>query len=324
MNIKVDKNKAGVRIDKFLKKEVFFNGPVTRGEILRQIKNGQILVNGKKIKPSYILKEKDAVEIMEHGAWNMEQEGITPNFEIKPEVIYEDENIIAINKPAGLRMHPDFHEKNETLANGLLARFPEIKNVGDPSTSSGQVNLRPGIVHRLDKDTSGVLVIARNQKTFDELKRKFKNREMEKKYWVIVPGSLGAAGVSGVINKPLARAASYRKQVVAGKKTRTKIRPAVTEYKVLKSGKDFSFLEASPKTGRTHQIRVHLFSLGHPVAGDKIYKLKNKKIPVAARQLLHARSLKFELFGKKYEFLAEPPRDFFDFSARLDEKPPKG
>lgn len=318
MNIVVAKNKSGNRVDKFLKEEVFFNGPVTRGEIIRRIKGGFVLVNGKEVKPSYVMKEDDIVETMEHGTWNREQEELIPNPKIKLEIIYKDENIVVVNKPAGLRVHPDFHEKNKTLANGLLARFPEIKNVGEDRR-------RPGIVHRLDKDTSGLIVVARNQKVFEALKKKFKNREIKKIYQTIVVGDLGEPGSGGRIDKPLARAASYKKQVVADKKTRTKIRSAITEYKILKRGNDFSFLEVSPKTGRTHQIRAHLFSLGHPVAGDNLYKLKKTKaetLPV--RQLLHAQNLEFELFGQKYAFTVEPPCDFADFLSRLDEMSGKG
>ncbi|MDR3559195.1 MAG: RluA family pseudouridine synthase [Candidatus Pacebacteria bacterium] len=331
----IDKNKAGIRIDKFLssfakdladKKEgVFFNDKITRGQIIRNIKSGNILVNNKTVKPSYSLKENDELEI------NLEENNseIISNKEIKLEVIFQDENIIVVNKPAGLQVHPDQHEKNNTLVNALVASWPEIKNVGDPSTNSGQVNMRPGIVHRLDKDTSGIIVAARNQKTFEELKKRFKTRQMKKIYWAIVFGNLGKPGSSGVIDKPLARASSYRKQVVAGRKTQTKVRTAVTEYKVLKSGENFSLLEVSPKTGRTHQIRVHLFSVGHPIVGDKIYINKEAKKQgskgsagnamrsSAARQMLHAKSLEFELEGKRYAFITEPPRDFQEILASL-------
>lgn len=317
------KNKQG-RLDKFLKEGVFFNDKITRGEIIRQIKSGNVLVNGKKIKPSYILKENDVIE---HGTWNMEQEALVPNFEIKIDIIYKDENIIVVNKPAGLQVHPDNHEKNNTLANGLIAKFPEIKNVGDHSTSSGQAIMRPGIVHRLDKDTSGIMVIARNQKIFEELKNKFKNREIEKKYWaltygrVLESGGLGKSGiVSGVIDKPLARSTSYRKQVIAGKKTETKIREAVTHYKVLKTLDNISLLEVTPKTGRMHQIRVHLTSIGHPIVGDKLYKTKTNRTSKtniiksrAARQMLHAKSIKFGLFGEDFLFEAPTPPDFDHF-----------
>lgn len=290
----IEKDQAGQRLDKFLAKE-FFN--ISRGEIIRQIKNGNVKVNNKIVKPSYILKDGD---IIEHGAWNMEQVNVMPNSSIKLEIIYEDGNIIVVNKPAGIQVHPDNNEKNNTLVNGLLYKYPEIIGVGEDAT-------RPGIVHRLDKDTSGIIVIARNQKAFSELKRKFQNREIEKKYWAIV---YGKPDESGVIDKPLARATTYKKQVIAGKKTKTKIREAITHYKILKNWDSCSLIEVTPKTGRFHQIRVHMASIGHPVVGDKLYKLKKIANISTPRQLLHAKNVKFELFGKEFEFEADAPRDF--------------
>lgn len=287
-----------VMVDKSADKKDFFS--YTRGEIIRQIREGAVLVNGKKIKPSYILKENDKMEI------NLEEknEKLVPNKKIKLEIIYEDKNIIVVNKPAGLPVHPDFREKNNTLVNALLVKFPEIKNVGEDP-------MRPGIVHRLDKDTSGVMVVARNQKTFLGLKEKFKNRKIEKKYWAIIHGKLEKK--EGIIDKPLARSSSYRKQVIAGKKTKTKIREATTYYKVLREWKNYSLLEVAPKTGRMHQIRVHLASVGHPIVGDKVYKTKNTGKIEAPRQMLHAKSLEFKLNGKKYKFIAELPADFKKF-----------
>jgi len=297
MKIIITESNIGSRLDKFLVKEFF---SYTRGEIIRQIKVGNILVNGKKNKPSYILKENDKLEI------NLEKNNteLITNKKIKLEIIFHDENIIVVNKPAGLQVHPDFHEKNDTLANALISKFPEIKNVGEDL-------LRPGIVHRLDKDTSGIIVVARNQKAFLELKNKFKDREMEKIYWAIVSGKINDRGV---IEKPIARATNYKKQIIAGKKTKTKIRPSVTEYKKVKNVGDYSLVEVSPKTGRMHQIRVHLNSIGHPVVGDKIYRQKNSKSDLSAlRQLLHAKSIKFELFGKEYFFQSDIPDDFHRF-----------
>ena len=314
------KNKTKERIDKFLSREFFSTGQLTRGEIIRQIKTGTVLVNNKKIKPSYILKEGDI--ITQHVTRNTQQNKITPNDKIELDIIYQDENIVVINKPAGIQIHPDHNEKENTIVNALLAKFPEISAVGD------NPKLRPGIVHRLDKDTSGILIIAKNQKTFLELKKKFKNREITKKYWAIVFGRLGDLGI---IDKPLARAASYKKQVVAGRKTKTKIREAITEYKVLKEVADYSLVEVTPKTGRTHQIRVHMTSIGHPIVGDKTYKLKKYFTSYnIKRHLLHALSLEFSLRDKTYKFEAPLPPDFQKFLAKienldsLDSKAKKG
>jgi 23S rRNA pseudouridine1911/1915/1917 synthase len=309
----IEKNNTNQRIDKFLKKEVFFNEEISRGEIIRNIKAGNIQVNGKTIKPSYILREDDAV------ISNIKDQisKTIPNDKIKIKIIYQDKNIIAINKLAGISVHPVKSDNmsdhgaspNSTLVNGLLYQFPEIGSVGDDP------EIRPGIVHRLDKDTSGIMVVARNQKAFEALKGKFKNREIEKKYLALVHGKM--ENKAGIIEKSIARSSDYKKQIIAGRKTRTKIRPAVTEYKVIKEFRDYSIIEVSPKTGRMHQIRVHMKSIGHPVLGDKLYRLKNEKNALdAERQMLHAKSISFELFGKKYSFEAELPEDFGAFLKR--------
>jgi 23S rRNA pseudouridine1911/1915/1917 synthase len=290
---------ANARIDKFLKREVFFNDGITRGEIVRAIKEEKILVNQKAVKASYILKLGDQIFV----DWEREEPQVVPNDNIAIEVIFQNENIIVIEKPAGLQVHPDHLEKNRTLINGVLANFPEISEVGD------EPNVRPGIVHRLDKDTSGVMVVARNQKAFLELKSKFKNREIEKKYWALVYGILEEK--EGVIEKPIARSADYKRQVIAGKKTKTKIRSAITIYSVIQEFEGFSLVEVSPKTGRMHQIRVHMTSIGHPIVGDKKYILKGMEpLDAAKRQMLHAKTLSFELFGGKYSFSMELPEDF--------------
>ncbi|MCX6763719.1 MAG: RluA family pseudouridine synthase [Candidatus Moranbacteria bacterium] len=286
------------RIDKFLAEEFFSH---TRGEIIRNIKSGKILVNEKKVKPSYILKKDDEIS----SQLTVHSSRLIANKNIKLNIIYKDKNIIAINKPAGISVHPVSFKDKDTLVNGLLAKFLEIKSTNDGSLGS---ELRPGIVHRLDKDTSGVMVIARNQKAFDELKNLFKNHKVSKKYVALVYGQLPAK--KGIIEKPMARAASYKKQVIAGRKTKNKIREAVTEYKVLKEFENYSLVEASPKTGRMHQIRVHLKSLGNPVVGDKIYRNKKQDNSIkVSRQMLHAQELEFKLFGKKCFFEVPVPED---------------
>ena len=298
------------RIDKFLMQEVFLNLAVTRGEIIRNIKRGNVLVNGKKVKPSCILKEGDKISIK----CKAKSEKLLANNKIKFDIIHKDANIIVVDKPAGLKVHPSNFDERDTLVNGLLNIFPEIKNVSDETAGS---ELRPGIVHRLDKDTSGVMVVARNQKVFDELKKMFYQRKVSKKYLVLVYGIL--ENNSGVIEKPIAKAANYKKQIIAGARTKNKIRAAITEYKVIKKFRDYSLVEVKPRTGRTHQIRVHLASIGHPVVGDKLYKLKSKPCSPAGRneniknierQLLHAKELEFNLWSHKYAFQAELPNDF--------------
>lgn len=300
--IVINNKNSGIRLDKFLVRE-FFSLGLTRGEIIRRIKNGKVLVlvNGKKVKSSYILHQNDTISYK----LLTTNYRLIPNSNLKIKIIYQDENIIAVDKPAGLSVHPSKLEEKDTLVNFLTYKFPEIENIHD---NLGDSWMRPGVVHRLDKDTSGVMVIARNIKVFEELKKLFKEHKVEKKYLAIVYGK--PKEKEGVIEKPIARAATYKKQVIAGRKTKTKIREAVTHYKVLKEFTNHSLLEVIPKTGRMHQIRIHLFSISHPVVGDKLYKLKKVKKIKAPRQLLHAENLKLKLFGKNYSFHSALPDDF--------------
>jgi 23S rRNA pseudouridine1911/1915/1917 synthase len=173
----------------------------------------------------------------------------------------------------------------------------------------------------LDKNTSGAIVIARNQKTFEALKEKFKDREITKKYLAVVYGS--PKKEEDTIKKDMARSSNYKKQVIAGVKTRTKIRPAVTHYKILEKYGSHSLLEVVPKTGRMHQIRLHLAFIGHPIVGDEKYRTKGLKSEKGvSRQLLHAESIELELFGEKYRFVAPCPRDFMDFLERIKKMSP--
>jgi 23S rRNA pseudouridine1911/1915/1917 synthase len=303
---------AGERVDKFLMEEVFLNSGQSRGEIVKNIITGNILVNGKKVKASYALKVGDEIK----AKLALKAGELFANPKIKFKLINQDKNIIVIDKPAGISVHPTSFETKDTLVNGLLAKFPEIASVGDGSAGS---EFRPSIVHRLDKDTSGVMVVARNQKAFNALKKIFQERKVDKKYATIVFGKMPAK--IGVIEKPLAKSASYKKQVIAHKRTKTKVRSAVTEYVVLKEYFGHSLLEVSPKTGRMHQIRIHLTSLGNPIVGDRIYKTKtNASESRVSRQLLHAKSLRFKLFGKEHYFGADLPEDMQSFLEYLTNK----
>jgi 23S rRNA pseudouridine1911/1915/1917 synthase len=269
-------------------------------------------VNNKIVKPSYILKAGEEVRI----DIKKEKTEVIANKKIKLEILHQDKNIIVINKPAGISVHPNDSEKENTLVNALVVAFPEIKNINDGSEGSF---LRPGIVHRLDKDTSGALVVARNKKTFDELKRKFAEREIEKNYVAAVYGRLEKR--AGVVDAPIARAASFKKQKIARGKMKGTARPALTEFRVVREFGEFSLVEALPRTGRMHQIRVHLAYLGNPIVGDAKYKRKDLTAPASiTRQLLHAQKLKFELFGNAYAFEAPLPVDFQGFLDEIEKK----
>ena len=302
----VKKEQSGKRIDKFLAEEFFL---YSRGEIIRKIKDGEVLVNTKKIKPSCTLTDGDIIKFENFS--KEKNNNLIANNKIALKIIFKDKNIIVINKKAGIQVHPSHNEKNNTIINGIINHFPEIIEVHDDSIDG---KFRPGIVHRLDKDTTGIMVIARNKKAFNELKKIFKDRMIEKKYVAICQGIFSEK--EGTIEKPIARSSSYRKQVIARKNTKTTIRKAVTNYKVAKEFKKYSLVEVFPKTGRMHQIRIHLASIGCPVVGDSIYG----DGLLAKRQLLHAKELRFKLFGKKYAFSAPIPRDFKEFLANIDEK----
>ena len=229
-------------------------------------------------------------------------------------VIYEDENIIAVNKPAGLLVHktkPGSGSSEPTLADWILKNHPAIGSVGDdPET-------RPGIVHRLDKETSGIMLIAKNQKTFEYLKKQFGDaaenirgpgeKKIKKTYIALLQGRLKQN--EGRIDIPIGRSGKGTRRL-AHPKAKGKQRPAVTEFKVLKKFDEFTLVEARPLTGRTHQIRVHFKALGHPLACDKLYGGKPVCPGGLARHFLHASSLEFTLLGgMKLRLDASLPND---------------
>ncbi len=252
---------------------------------------------------------------------------IEPDFNIPLNIVYEDEDVVVLNKQAGISVHPSVNEPGGTIANALIAKYPEIQGVGDDP-------IRPGIVHRLDKDTSGLLVVVKNQKTFEFLKKEWQEGRVVKKYLALVWGHL--KNEKGEIKSELARSLSdFRKRMVVrparlnsrsggpGKNSEKTIKGklAITEYKVLKIYKDYSLVEVYPKTGRMHQIRVHMASLGHPVAGDKVYGKRSPFVrsPVG-RQFLHAFYLSFSLpDGKKIALEADLPSDLNQILAKLEK-----
>jgi 23S rRNA pseudouridine1911/1915/1917 synthase len=225
---------------------------------------------------------------------------LKPNPSIELKVVYEDKDVLALDKPAGLVVHPIKPSQSDTLANGLIALYPEIKNVGDDT-------LRPGIVHRLDKDTSGLMVVAKNNTSFEYLKKQFAERKVIKKYWALVHGRV--KDKKGTITKAISLSKKGRQKRSALLDDKSK--RAWTEYRVLKRFKDYTLLEVRIKTGRTHQIRVHLASIGHPVAGDQQYKFKRQpSLTGLKRQFLHAAYLKLKLpDGKLTELKSDLPKD---------------
>jgi 23S rRNA pseudouridine1911/1915/1917 synthase len=238
---------------------------------------------------------------------------------MKIDILFENSDFLAVNKPAGLLVHGIFDKygpkrstgrytpgrspapsgaghSEETLVDWILKNYPEIKNIGDMpvhNSEAGEFPFRPGIVHRLDRETSGVLLIAKNQKTFEYLKGLFQDKKIEKSYEALVWGKI--KDEAGVIDKLISiRNGTVKRTVFKGKAPRE----AVTEYKVLKiyedaKGSEFSYVLVKPKTGRTHQIRVHFSSIGHPLVGDKLYG-KRGSIEGLGRHFLHAKSIAFD------------------------------
>lgn len=217
-------------------------------------------------------------------------------------IVFENNDILVIDKPAGLIVHPVNKSPKNTLVEQILSYCPKIKDVGDDS-------LRPGIVHRLDKDTSGLMVVAKNNQAFRYLKKQFASRKVIKKYLALVIGQV--KDKKGTITKAISLSKKDHKKRSA--LLDEKAKQAWTEYKVLKRFKAYTLLEVIPKTGRTHQIRVHLASIGHPIVGDKQYKFKRQpRLAGLKRQFLHAAYLKLKLpNGKLIKFKSELPQDLW-------------
>lgn len=223
-------------------------------------------------------------------------------------ILFENKNVLVINKPSGLVVHSDGKTNESNVVDWILEHYPEINGVGEnmlvKNREGQEIELnRPGIVHRIDRDTSGILVVAKNQESFLDLKQKFKHREIKKTYRALVYGF--PKNKSGIIDAPIGRSNKDFRMKQAGEHARGKLRDAETHYKVLEYFEDqrkknkqgqfekYTLLECSPKTGRTHQIRVHLKFINHPIVADSLYRGKRKECLGLERTALHAYSIKF-------------------------------
>jgi 23S rRNA pseudouridine1911/1915/1917 synthase len=294
----VDEPMAGMRLDLFLTRN-FIAGQkagLSRAGIQKLIGSGQVTLNGQETKPSVRLKPNDLIQIRE-----LAPRKVTLRPEALPlEIIYEDEDCIVVNKAPGIVVHPAAGRYQGTLVNALLHYCADLQGIGGEQ--------RPGIVHRLDKDTSGAMVIAKNDFAFHQLAHQFKSRTIEKEYVALVWGRLPSK--RGIINRPIGRHRSDRKRM-SSTHSLPKKREAVTEWNVeevyqiddeAQGGSWLSWLRIRPRTGRTHQIRVHLADQGHPIVGDKIYGYRrsgngaNRNSAAARfpRQALHAEKITFQ------------------------------
>lgn len=248
---------------------------ISRVAVKRLIEQGKILVNGKQVKVSYKVQLGDVITQEAEDIKEIELKAQ----EIPLEILYEDNDIIVVNKPKGMVVHPAVGNLEGTLVNAIMAICKEsLSGIGG--------EIRPGIVHRLDKDTSGVIIIAKNDKSHIDLSNQIKQHEVEKVYWALVRGVVKEN--EATISMPIGRSTKDRKKMAVTKNGKE----AVTHFKVLKRYSNCTLLEVKIETGRTHQIRVHLAQIGYPVIGDTIYSSGKNKWGIVG-QCLHAKSLKF-------------------------------
>ena len=293
---------VGQRVDRYLALRL----GVPRNQIQQWIREEHLWVDGRTVKPSYALELGDRV------TWEPPIRSVA--HDLAPEegelaILFEDDHLVVLDKPAGLAVHPGAGRPTGTLIHRLLARYPEMAETGGPN--------RPGIVHRLDKDTTGVMVVARTADAYLRLSEAFAERRVEKRYLAIVYGSFRRS--TGEIDRPIGRHPNRRKEMAV----RPDGRPAHTSYRVTGEANGISLLTIEIGTGRTHQIRVHLKAAGHPLVGDPVYgeaRWKGYKgdlqrwLKGFGRPALHASSLSFDHpdSGDRHKFTAPPPSDLID------------
>ena len=288
--IHVEENDVGKRIDSYLAS----NTESSRVTIQRLIENEKVLVNGKKTKDSYKIQFNDEITIEEEKPKKIELKAQ----DIPVEILYEDNDIIVVNKPKGMVVHPANGNLDGTLVNAVMA-------ICKDSLSGIGGEIRPGIVHRLDKDTSGAIIVAKNDKAHINLSEQIKNHQVEKTYIALVKGFVKEN--EATINMPIGRSTKDRKKMAVNKNGKN----AVTHFKVIERFRNYTLLEVKIETGRTHQIRVHLSEIGYPIVGDTVYSNGKNEWNIEG-QCLHAKSLKFKhpITGKEM-FIEAPLPEYF-------------
>lgn len=290
--ITAEENAANERLDKFLSDNI---DGISRSYAAKLITDGMVCINGKNAEKKYKIKGGELIEVDVPEPENIE---VLPE-DIPLNIVYEDKDLIVVNKPQGMVVHPAAGNYNGTLVNALMY------HCGDELSAINGV-IRPGIVHRIDKDTAGLLVVAKNNEAHLKLSEQLKERKAVRKYWALVNGNIKED--SGTVNKPIARSSSDRKKmaIVPGG------REAVTHYNVLERFGQYTLVECILETGRTHQIRVHMASINHSLVGDKTYGIKKEKFNLTG-QLLFAKTIGFVHpgTGEFMQFEADIP-DYFN------------
>ena len=297
----ITENEKGKRLDAYIATK---NENITRTSAQRMIEEGNILVNGKKQKVAYKINIDDVVTVVPEEIKEISIEAE----DIPIDVIYEDKDIIVVNKPKGMVVHPANGNYNGTLVNAIMGMCKEtLSGIGG--------ELRPGIVHRLDKDTSGLLIIAKNDKAHVKMSDQIKNHEVKKTYIALVRGVIKEN--EATIDMPIGRSTSDRKKMAVNKEGKN----AITHIKVIKRYDKYTLLQVTIETGRTHQIRVHLSYIGYPIIGDTTYSNGKNKFGVVG-QCLHAKSLEFKhpITGKEMKLEAPLPEYFQDIINKLDNE----
>ena len=297
----VEKEEKGKRLDSYIANK---SEKITRTFAEKLIKNGEILVNNKKQKVAYKINEGDIITIEKQEAKDIKLKAQN----IPVDIIYEDDDIIVVNKPKGMVVHPANGNPDGTLVNAIMA-------ICKDSLSGIGGEIRPGIVHRLDKDTSGLLIIAKNDEAHVNVSEQIKNHEVKKTYIALVRGIIKEN--EATIDMPIGRSTSDRKKMAVNKKGKN----AITHIKVLKRYDKYTLVEVNIETGRTHQIRVHLSFIGYPIIGDTTYSNGKNEFNVQG-QCLHAKKLEFvhPITGKKMELEAPLPQYFQEIINTLDQR----
>lgn len=297
----VEPKDAGKRLDAFLASK---NQDISRMAVQRMIENGNIMVNRQKSKASYKVCEGDNIILEEEKPKDISLKAQ----DIPIEIIYEDKDIIVVNKPKGMVVHPGNGNPEGTLVNSLMA-------ICKDSLSGIGGEIRPGIVHRLDKDTSGILIVAKNDRAHINLSEQIKNHQVKKTYIALVRGIVKEN--EATINMPIGRSPNDRKKMAVVKNGKE----AITHFKVLKRYDNYTLLQVNIETGRTHQIRVHLAKIGYPIIGDEVYSSGKNEWNIKG-QCLHAKSLDFKhpTTNKQIHLEAELPEYFQSLLKELEPR----